>query len=572
MIKNQLRLASVLAKLQADAVALPIYDGLSPDLGPDLGPDLRPDLSLMGICDKDPHWAPPTPPEDKEEEKGQSEVRERKKRHRPTRRERRLRKWAREKEAATHVLEESPVAYDFMPEFLLERILVHIPMRDRLRTALVCREWHAKQFCCARTWPVLHIAPNDFTKSKHNRYRKSGRGANVERFYLCLQSVGHYIQHLIIDPNSEMHVLYELLRVLKEYVASHFFEEFDDSTAFPRLQSFEYTHTPVKVVADAMTSRARRRQAYGNLVGLEDEGAFETVRTIVHGVRFLKRLVLKNLFIGDLQPLRTMMDSVITQKCHTLEYLDITNFVKTPIESLWFPVFHNLKTLVITTNFFCETLLAEIGATSIRHLVLDHDSFTSPFQNSLVEEAWMNLKQSNPYIRVTLLSTDGKQDVIHQDQAPVSSIIYKSEKVGLDSMNLMSHVHDYCDTLEILAQEGLVKYRVAKSFHDRVDMNLAMLVRSSTCLHTLALRERVSTATLLVLASSAKCLKRLYVRRNAVIKRSDWARRRNIQSAALSYEETEREIGKCLGDPNWKMLTDKEYKKLKFHWTDTISE
>jgi hypothetical protein len=69
------------------------------------------------------------------------------------------------------------------------------------------------------------------------------------------------------------------------------------------------------------------------------------VRTIVHGVRFLKRLVLKNLFIGDLQPLRTMMDSVITQKCHTLEYLDITNFVKTPIESLWFPVFHNLKTL-----------------------------------------------------------------------------------------------------------------------------------------------------------------------------------------------------------------------------------
>ena len=52
----------------------------------------------------------------------------------------------------------------------------------------------------------------------------------------------------------------------------------------------------------------------------------------------------------------------------------------------------------------------------------------------------------------------------------------------------------------------------------------SLQVRSSSRLHTLALRERVSTATLLVLASSAKSLKKLYVRRNAVIKRSDWAR------------------------------------------------
>jgi len=493
-------------------------------------------------------------------------------RRRYSRSERRLRKWRREQKIGdknSSMTKESRISFDLLPEFMLEKILAFSPIEDRCRVSSVCQAWEEKMSFCPRVWPTLHLTPSSFTRSKYNLYRKSGRGPATDRFYICLQQKGRFFSHIIIDPNAEMHVLCEHLRVLKEYVASHTWE-YNHSTAFPRIKTFEYTHTPVKLKADALTSRSRRRQAYGNLVGLEDE-TFETLKTIVNGLRGLKRLVLKNCFLGDLEPLRTFMDAVVVGKSDKIEYLDVTNLTKTPIESLWFPIFVNLQTLVVTTNFLTESLLAEIAGTSVRNLVLDHDSYTSPFQNSLVEESWISLKETNPNIRVTLLSTSGEQDVIHQDLAPVTCIIYKSERVGLDSMGLMSHVHDYCDTLEILAQEGLVKYRVAKSFHDRVDMNLVMLVRSSSRLHTLALRERVSTATLLVLASSAKSLKKLYVRRNAVIKRSDWASRRNVQSVALSYEQTEKEIGKCLGDPNWKMLSDKEYKKLNFHWTDTES-
>ena len=101
--------------------------------------------------------------------------------------------------------------------------------------------------------------------------------------------------------------------------------------------------------------------AYGNIVGLEDE-TFDTLKTIVNGMRGLKRLVLKNCFLGDLEPLRTFMDAVVVGKSDTIEHLDVTNLTKTPIESLWFPVFVSLKTLVITTNFLTETLLAEIAA------------------------------------------------------------------------------------------------------------------------------------------------------------------------------------------------------------------
>lgn len=463
--------------------------------------------------------------------------------------------------------EESEISYEFLPEFVLEKILAYTAFVDRPRVSMACQLWDEMMMTSPRVWPTMHLTPSTFTRSKYNMYRKSGRGAATDRFFLCLQKKGQLFRHILIDANAEMHVLFEHLRVLKEYVESHTWE-FNHSTAFTRLKTFEYTHTPVKLKADAMTSRSRRRQAYGNIVGLEDE-TFETLHTIVNGLRGLKRLVLKNCFLGDLEPLRRFMDAVVVGKSDSIEYLDVTNLTKTPVESLWIPIFVNLKTVVITTNLLTESLLAEIGNTGVRDLILDHDSYTSPFQNSLVEESWISLKQNNPNIRVTLLSTSGNQDVIHQDLAPVTTIIYKSERVGLDSMGLMSHVHDYCDTLEMLAQEGLVKYRVAKSFHDRVDMNLVMLVRSSSRLHTLALRERVSTATLLVLASSAKSLKKLYVRRNAVIKRSDWASSRNVQSVALSYEETEKEVGKCLRDPNWKMLSDREYKKLRFHWTDT---
>ena len=57
------------------------------------------------------------------------------------------------------------------------------------------------------------------------------------------------------------------------------------------------------------------------------------------------------------------MDAVVVGKSDSIEYLDVTNLTKTPVESLWIPIFVNLKTVVITTNLLTESLLAEIGNT-----------------------------------------------------------------------------------------------------------------------------------------------------------------------------------------------------------------
>ena len=83
-------------------------------------------------------------------------------------------------------------------------------------------------------------------------------------------------------------------------------------------------------------------------------------------------------------------------------------------------------------------------------------------------------------------------------------------------------------------------------------------------------RERISTATLLIIASTGKCLRRLYVRKNALLLRADWPRNSNwtddyhqwLKTAARSYAVTEHEVGRELNQPEWHALSDKEFKAL----------
>lgn len=82
-------------------------------------------------------------------------------------------------------------------------------------------------------------------------------------------------------------------------------------------------------------------------------------------------------------------------------------------------------------------------------------------------------------------------------------------------------------------------------------------------------RERVSTATVLLLAKAGRNLKNLVIRRNAVILRCDWPRSPEwddefhqwLQVSARSYDATEKEVSQLLGF-KWRMLSDKQFKAL----------
>ena len=106
---------------------------------------------------------------------------------------------------------------------------------------------------------------------------------------------------------------------------------------------------------------------------------------------------------------------------------------------------------------------------------------------------------------------------------------------------------------------------------ERCDSNLVMLVRECVNLHTLVVRERLSTATLLIVAKQSTSLRTLHVRRNAVLLRHDWqttsedwddAFRNMLKQTCKSYDLVEREISRMLGY-TWTMMSDAAFKRLE---------
>ena len=87
------------------------------------------------------------------------------------------------------------------------------------------------------------------------------------------------------------------------------------------------------------------------------------------------------------------------------------------------------------------------------------------------------------------------------------------------------------------------------------------------------IRERISTATLILLVSSVNCqrLRRLYVRRNALLLRADWPRSLEwtedyynwLKITSRSYEATQEEVCRQLKQPEWQALSDQQFKVLK---------
>ncbi|KAH8035136.1 hypothetical protein HPB51_004377 [Rhipicephalus microplus] len=102
--------------------------------------------------------------------------------------------------------------------------------------------------------------------------------------------------------------------------------------------------------------------------------------------------------------------------------------------------------------------------------------------------------------------------------------------------------------------------------------SVVLLCRSCRRLETLVIRERISTATVLLLAYHGRSLRRFVVRGNAVIKKCDWPRNPEwsdefyswLRHTAQSYDAVCQEVSQILGFP-WAPLTDKQFKTIVLH-------
>ena len=103
------------------------------------------------------------------------------------------------------------------------------------------------------------------------------------------------------------------------------------------------------------------------------------------------------------------------------------------------------------------------------------------------------------------------------------------------------------------------------------------LAKSLLYLHTLAIKERISTATclLIVYYGTKNSLKNFYLRRNCVILRNEYRQynfdEQNDNNALVQtwlekncrqYNQVEEAVSALFGRP-WKMLTDWEYNRIR---------
>jgi F-box protein 39 len=102
-----------------------------------------------------------------------------------------------------------------------------------------------------------------------------------------------------------------------------------------------------------------------------------------------------------------------------------------------------------------------------------------------------------------------------------------------------------------------------------INFDVVFLIFTFLSIHCQVIREKISTATVLLVAKSAINLQFFTVRKNAVILRCDWPKNPEwttdfydwLRMASKSYEATEREVSQLLGY-RWTMLPDKLFKQI----------
>ena len=130
----------------------------------------------------------------------------------------------------------------------------------------------------------------------------------------------------------------------------------------------------------------------------------------------------------------------------------------------------------------------------------------------------------------------------------------------------------YNTDLECYAHKQLPRFKMPKSFDDRPDQAYFFLVKECPYLHTLMIRERISSATVLLLAYTGANLRYFHVRKNAIILKCDWMKQPEwswefynwLKKNSRDYNDMEKEVSQILGF-TWHALNDRQFKQTRLN-------
>ncbi|XP_011495411.1 PREDICTED: uncharacterized protein LOC105360257 [Ceratosolen solmsi marchali] len=385
------------------------------------------------------------------------------------------------------------------------------------------------------------------------------------RIIICLNNVGKHIRSLIFEPMMNSHNFYDFMNMIFRYykIQELYTEPLEHKTHIHKLKLTSPRDRIYKNNSDVMT-------LYGTGIKF-----FETVIKLIGCFCNMKCLELIDFMMNSEEAIH-IMDKICKCNRQTLSKLILINATRCPCPITHFAVFKNLHTLVISPQNLSETVLAELGCIRLRHLHIlqNHYSIKELSLNLPNNVSWKKLKQNNPKLKIHLeIESRKKSDVIlniNEHEIPFHSIVLDNPNTQVLWTTILNHAMNFGRTLHVYALKGLTVHYLEKVFAKRIDETIVKFCKLCPNLHTLMIRYKLSTATLLEIVSTAKSLRFLYVRRNVILKKfdadwlsvSDWSPEhcKWIKENCKTYEKTEQEISRILGY-RWRMLSEKEFAK-----------
>ncbi|KAI0218111.1 hypothetical protein LSAT2_030163 [Lamellibrachia satsuma] len=440
-----------------------------------------------------------------------------------------------------------------LPTVLLEDIYSMLTMRQRYNCSLVCRNWN-DVLLAPRLWRLLDVGQEMFRVRRVNRFHHSGYEYRLSRYRvkMCLVRIGHHVHRLRLRPISDYLYLGQFLSVVSSFI--EYFEEYP----LPNLRAFEFTFACEVRGIDGL-----------RIIGTGGK-LLEELKCLLGNLRDLTEVTCNQLLLENIEAVG-LLDMLVNNSGHSLTRLEVLNSTKIRYPLFYAGMLPRLRTLVITPlQLTPEVLLMAARHEDFRDLVIVQDPHAGPAE-AISTRVWWDVKMTSPHLRVTLECRRlAESELPVQENAPVQRVIYRSAISRVTLPSVLKLIDEYRLSLRMYGHVGLPRRHGQRSFRERGDSNLVLLVRECVNLQTLVVRERVSTATLLIIATEARALRTLHVRRNAVLLRCDWpltsqdwddAFRNMLKRTCKSYDLVEREISRLLGY-TWTMMSDAAFKRL----------
>lgn len=402
-----------------------------------------------------------------------------------------------------------PGRWHQMPLVALEHIYSRLSIKERHQASQVCPLWY-QCFYSSRPWSTFYLTDASFTKRKFNYYLGYQRILDPYKTHMFLYKFARAVRRLVIEPMGNFFNLYEFMNILANYTKFYDYP-------YENLKTFDFTFGCHLALAESavsgegglMSTSDNNNRHHGGEHNWSRDSVFgtggkvlEALKKLMYELHNLRHLALRNLLL-DKNEAERLLDGVVAN-CHDqLETLVLINCCKVSYAFIHVGVFVRLRVLVLSPQHLSEDvlqLLADVH--TLQDLYLVQTDETKNVQ-TLQSNTWKAFHATNSNIKVHLglvrknriitdtsvcvvsftylfehsISNSFSQDLI-KPKARISSVIYDTCYISMESAGLWDISRLYSDHLECVAFYGMPKYYHSRAYPQRVDASLVSSIDS----------------------------------------------------------------------------------------------